>query len=141
MSISDIYQTFRHVLVLSAVRSATEQRKSQAVMRSNYGIERGCRTVQDWAKFFYKSKTWQHVRDNVIRRDKQLCQDCLMNGKIVAAEEVHHIIPLTPQNITDPSITLNEDNLISLCRECHKKRHGARDTRYNVDEYGRVTTK
>ena len=96
--------------------------------------------MQDWAKFFYKSKTWQHVRDNVMKRDRGLCQDCLKKGLIVPAEEVHHIIPLQPENITDPSITLNENNLIALCRDCHRKRHG-KEKRYRIDEFGRVTMK
>lgn len=141
MSISDIYQTYRHVLVSSVVRSVTGQRKSQTVMRSNYGTRKGCGIVQDWAKFFYKSKQWQRVRDYVMKRDQWLCQDCLKKGKYVPAEEVHHIVPLKPENITDPSITLDENNLVALCRECHKARHGARERRYSVDEYGRVIIK
>ena len=141
MSICDTCQTFRHVHVWSVVLYATGQRKWQAVKRSNCGTERGCRTVQDWAKFFYKSKQWQRVRDYVMKRDQWLCQDCLKKGKYVPAEEVHHIVPLKPENITDPSITLDENNLVALCRECHKARHGARERRYSVDEYGRVITK
>lgn len=110
-------------------------------MHSSCGTRKGCVIVQDWAKFFYKSKQWQRVRDYVMKRDQWLCQDCLKKGKYVPAEEVHHIIPLQPENITDPSITLNENNLVALCRECHKARHGARERRYSVDEYGRVIIK
>ena len=97
--------------------------------------------MQKWSEFFYKSKTWQHTREYVMKRDHYLCQDCLAKGIQTPAEEVHHIIPLQPENITDPSITLNEENLIRLCRECHRARHGARERRYTVDEFGRVTTK
>lgn len=75
-----------------------------------------------------------------MARDAWLCQDCLKRGRYTPAEEVHHIRELTPDNINDPSITLNPDNLVSLCRECHKQRHGARERRYKVDEFGRVTT-
>ena len=97
--------------------------------------------MQDWAESFYKSKAWQAVRDTAIRRDNFLCVDCLAAGKITPAEEVHHIVPLTPQNITDPAVTLSLDNLVSLCRECHRARHGARVRRYIVDEFGRVKIK
>ena len=110
------------------------------MMHSNCGTRKGCGIVQDWAKFFYKSKQWQRVRDYVMKRDRMLCQDCLAKGLTVPAEEVHHIIPLQPENITDPSITLDENNLVSLCRECHRKRHG-REKRYSIDEFGRVTIK
>ena len=97
--------------------------------------------MKDWAAFFYKSQQWKHCRAYIIKRDKGLCQDCLSKGRLTPAEEVHHITPLTPENIIDPSITLNEENLISLCRECHKARHGSRDLRYTVDDFGHVTIK
>lgn len=73
-----------------------------------------------------------------MRRDAFLCVDCLKRGKIIPAEEVHHIIPLTPENISDLNISLGSDNLVSVCRECHKARHGARPRRYTVDDRGHV---
>ena len=65
----------------------------------------------------------------------------MKEGKINPAEEVHHIKFITPNNINDPSITLNWNNLVALCREHHRARHGARQRRYEVDEWGRVTPK
>ena len=94
--------------------------------------------MQPWAESFYKSKAWQRCRAAAWARDGGLCQDCLRQGRYTAAEEVHHIILLTPANITDPSISLNLDNLVSICRECHQARHGARARRYKVDDFGRV---
>lgn len=91
-----------------------------------------------WAKKFYKSVAWQGCRESVMQRDHRLCVDCMKKGLVVPAEEVHHIIELNPKNIWDPDISLNPDNLVSLCRECHKRRHGARERRYEVDELGRV---
>lgn len=96
--------------------------------------------MKPFARKFYKGKAWQSVRDYVMSRDARLCQDCLKKGKITTAEEVHHIVEITPDNINDPDITLNPDNLVSLCKECHAARHGARQRRYKVDEFGRVTT-
>ncbi len=94
--------------------------------------------MQAWAERFYKSIAWRRCRLAAFRRDAGLCVDCLKAGKITAAEEVHHIVELTPENITDPTVTLNMDNLVSLCRECHKARHGARPRRYTIDSFGRV---
>ena len=97
--------------------------------------------MKPYAEAFYKSNAWRLCRDNAIRRDKYLCVDCMKHGRHTPAEEVHHIKPITPENINDPEITLNLDNLVSLCRECHKARHGEREPRrYKVDEYGRVIT-
>lgn len=100
--------------------------------------------MKAYALEFYSSAAWRNVREYVKERDQYLCQDCLKKNRITPAEEVHHIIPITPENINDASITLDEKNLISLCRECHKARHGTKDEdsrRYTVDEYGRVTIK
>ena len=74
--------------------------------------------ARDFAKSFYNSKEWELTRDFILRRDKFLCVKC---GR--PAEEVHHIKHLSPQNIGDVSITMNPENLISLCRECHFNEH------------------
>lgn len=79
--------------------------------------------AQQFAKRFYKSKRWQRVRDYVYSRDNGLCQDCLKAGRITPGLEVHHLITLTASNIDDADIALNPDKLITLCYECHKKRH------------------
>lgn len=79
--------------------------------------------AREFAKAFYRSKAWKNVRQYVFTRDKGLCQDCLKNGIYTAGKEVHHITWLTPDNINNPSITLNENNLILLCKDCHHNRH------------------
>lgn len=60
---------------------------------------------------FYHSTAWKHKRQEVLDRDLGLCQRCGMD-----AELVDHIIP----SKDDWSDRLNEDNLQSLCRACHK---------------------
>ncbi len=63
-----------------------------------------------------------------------LCEVCGGVGEIV-----HHIRPLTPENIDDPEITLGLGNLQLLCRSCHKKNHDAQDGReYFFDGFGEV---
>lgn len=37
--------------------------------------------------------------------------------------EVHHINHLTPDNIGDSLIRINQDNLILLCNQCHSKEY------------------
>lgn len=69
-----------------------------------------------WAKRFYSSKAWLNCRKQALRRDLYTCADC--DGR---AEEVHHVIELTPENINDASIALNPDNLVALCHSCHDK--------------------
>jgi 5-methylcytosine-specific restriction endonuclease McrA len=74
--------------------------------------------ARDFSKSFYNSKEWQAVRDAVLKRDMYLCQHC---GR--PAEEVHHIIHLSPSNIGDTSVTMNMSNLVSLCKDCHFEEH------------------
>lgn len=52
---------------------------------------------------------------------------------------VHHKIHLTPENISDPGVSLSWDNLELLCRDCHALAHKP-EKRYKVDELGRVIT-
>lgn len=74
--------------------------------------------AKGYAKAFYNSKAWQQTREAVLKRDRYMCQ---CQGCDHVAEEVHHKIEITEQNINDPRITLNMSNLISLCGECHKR--------------------
>lgn len=98
--------------------------------------------MQKWAESFYKSSAWKKTRDAVWKRDGGLCVDCLKAGRITPAEEIHHVIELTQSNIGNAAISLSPSNLVSLCRECHRARHGARsERRYRVDNSGRVTIK
>ena len=69
-----------------------------------------------FAKRFYNSRQWKAARQAALRRDMFTCQRC--GGR---AEEVHHIIELTPQNIADDLISLGINNLECLCHNCHTK--------------------
>ena len=84
---------------------------------------------------FYRSTQWRDARAYVLMRDRYLCRRC---G--APATDVHHVVRLTPDNIDDPKITLNPDNLESLCDTCHKVEHYAERTGvtidYNFDEDG-----
>jgi len=71
-----------------------------------------------FAKSFYHSKEWAKVREAALIRDGYICARC---GRV--ADDVHHIIHLTPENIGDPRVTMSLDNLECLCRECHMREH------------------
>ena len=61
---------------------------------------------------------------------------CLKSGIYKAATLAHHIVPVTAENVNDPQISLNPENLIALCTECHAAIHSTK--RYTVDENGNV---
>lgn len=77
-----------------------------------------------FAHKFYHSKEWKRVRSLVWDRAHGLCERCLENNEVKPANVVHHKIPLSVSNMDDPTITLNADNLIALCDECHTEVHG-----------------
>ena len=96
--------------------------------------------AQQWAKTFYNSKAWQRCRDAYITSVCGLCQECAKKNIIASGYIVHHKTELNSQNISDPNITLNWDNLTYVCRECHNKIHmGSSEALADgleFDEYG-----
>lgn len=96
--------------------------------------------MKDFAEKFYKSKRWQHTARDYAKSVGKLCEPCAARGITVAGEIVHHRIELTPENINDPSITLDWSNLELVCRECHAQRHPKHRhrRRYTVDAQGNV---
>lgn len=97
-----------------------------------------------FAKQFYNSKAWQSCKNSYITSVSGLCETCLINNKITPGYIVHHKIELTPQNISDPNISLSHKNLCYLCHDCHNKEHfgEAESIREGLifDEYGDVIT-
>lgn len=67
-----------------------------------------------------------------------MCQIC---GEI-NCDTVHHIIELTSMNINDANITLNPDNLITVCKQCHdeihSRNHRQEKERYTFDVDGNI---
>ena len=74
--------------------------------------------MKDFSKKFYKSKAWEDCRAAFYFSKHGLCECCQGPGKIV-----HHRIELTPDNINNPDITLNWDNLELVCLDCHNSIH------------------
>lgn len=68
---------------------------------------------------FYKSKAWQLARTIKINATQGKCERCGGVG-----EEVHHQIRLTLSNLGDTSISLDQNNLELLCKDCHNEEHG-----------------
>lgn len=80
--------------------------------------------ARGFAVAFYHSGEWKRARAEAMRRDHGLCQRCLSLGREVPAEIVHHVVELTPANLSDPRVATDPGNLVSLCRDCHAVVHG-----------------
>lgn len=69
------------------------------------------------AKKFYNSKEWKKCRASYIPKVFGLCEKCGEPGVIL-----DHITEINIDNVNDPEITLNHDNLQFLCVPCHNKK-------------------
>jgi 5-methylcytosine-specific restriction endonuclease McrA len=85
---------------------------------------------------FYKSVAWQVAREIKMRDANGKCEKCGALG-----EEVHHIIKLTVQNVKDPAISLNQENLELLCKKCHNAQHKRFSKAQQFDEDGNLVMK
>lgn len=105
--------------------------------------EGGAHMHEQFANHFYGSAVWKYCRKEFAKSKGMVCERCLKRGLIVAGSkerplEVHHKVPLTPENINDPNVTLNWENLELLCKDCHEEERQRTARRWKVDESGRV---
>ena len=81
--------------------------------------------AQEFSKKFYSSKKWKDCRKAFIAErittNGGMCQICNDHAGLI----IHHRVKLTPENINDPDVTLNFDNLEYVCLECHNAIHFA----------------
>lgn len=90
--------------------------------------------MKEYARNFYNSKAWRDISRLYMANKHYVCERC--GG---AASICHHKKYITPQNITNPAITLNMDNLECLCQECHNQEHSAKVCRAVFDADGNMT--
>ena len=69
------------------------------------------------------TNAWKKKSLHIRTRDKYMCQACLngigyLEGRRITTEnlQVHHIIPLK----ADRNEAFNNENLITLCEQCHE---------------------
>lgn len=74
--------------------------------------------AKEFAKSFYKSRAWRQCRDAFFVSKHGQCERCGGAGHIV-----HHVKEISPENINDPNVTLNWDNLQLVCQPCHNQIH------------------
>lgn len=92
--------------------------------------------MKEYAEKFYKGKAWKKCRASYVAYrtgvDGGVCERC--KGKL--GYIVHHIKPITPQNIENPLITLNHDNLMYVCKDCHEILHRPKTLTCAFDSFG-----
>ena len=96
--------------------------------------------AQEFSHRFYKTGAWRECRNAYAAYRGHLCEQCLRRNVLSYGEIVHHKIELTPDNIDDPEVTLNWNNLELLCRQCHAEVHDKRKRhrRYTIGPDGEI---
>lgn len=81
-------------------------------------------TTKAGRALFYGSQEWREKRAEILARDNYECQWCKEAGRVTVSDEsvleVDHIQELAEH----PELALDDDNLRTLCKDCHNKRHG-----------------
>lgn len=96
--------------------------------------------AKPWARPFYNSSAWKNCRREYGAMRGWLCERCLRRNVLAYGEIVHHKIELTPDNVHDPSVTLDFNNLELLCRQCHAEAHDKKmqHRRYFIGKNGEI---
>lgn len=89
---------------------------------------------------FYHSTAWKRLSRAFLLSKNYICERC---GK--PAEIAHHRRYLTAENVLNPDISLNPDNLEALCLDCHNTEHfgqgGATAAGLTFDQHGDLIQK
>lgn len=86
----------------------------------------------------YQSRAWRdRLRPAYYESKYGLCEQCGAPGDIV-----DHIEPITADNVDDPDVTYNWDNLMLLCQSCHNtktfRKHKPVREGLGFDEFGNL---
>ena len=94
-------------------------------------------------ELLYHTREWKKKREQIIKRDHYECQRCIGKfGKvkrirITRADTVHHIQTLEAR----PDLMMDDNNLISLCHNCHDFIHGRTTKFFNKPKKETVSEK
>ena len=88
-------------------RNCYKKWRKQYCKEKHWNWRGGINTSYTWAK------DWRDLRDKILMRDGWACQYCKAIDKL----EIHHKIPYLECK------EHKEENLITLCRKCHRKEH------------------
>ena len=63
------------------------------------------------------SRKWRKFRKNILSRDNNMCQRCLIKHGIINGDnlEAHHIKP----RVDYPELMYDENNVVTVCKTCN----------------------
>lgn len=70
----------------------------------------------------YQNSTWRKLRDTYMH-SHPICEECLKQGKVTPAEDIHHKRSPFKGGEINYSLLLDPENLMALCKDCHAEQH------------------
>ena len=70
----------------------------------------------------YQSTAWRKLRLKYLK-EHPICEECLKKGKVTPSEDIHHKISPFKGGKVDYNLLVDENNLMSLCKQCHSTIH------------------
>ena len=73
---------------------------------------------------FYNSSAWRRLSQHYAKSHGWICEHCHNKNvdysrPLYKQLHCHHKIEIAEENLNDPEIALNEENLVLLCQKCH----------------------
>ena len=72
----------------------------------------------------YNTSLWRRMRLAYLR-DNPLCEICLMEGRTILGEHVHHVRSFMDADTIEErdQLAFDSNNLLTVCHECHNRLH------------------
>ena len=97
--------------IINSEKSRRDKARSKKYNSDRYQRDKAI----DSYRLFYTTQAWKDKRSEILRRDNHGCQMCKALCRYEVATDVHHILNL----LDHYDKRLDNDNLISLCHDCH----------------------
>ena len=81
----------------------------------------------------YQNSTWRKLRDTYMHKHP-LCEECLKQGKVTPAEDIHHKKSPFKGGEINYNLLLDPENLMALCKDCHGNLHASQQGHISPEE-------
>lgn len=82
---------------------------------------------KEWYKQMLNTPEWDAKRREVYARDNYSCVDCSEDGITIYCHHLHYVSGKPPW-------AYHSDYLVTVCKDCHEKRHRSKIIKYSSEE-------
>lgn len=85
-------------------------------------VERQDTDMRNLRQKAYQNTKWRKMRDTYMH-EHPLCEECLKQGKVTPAEDIHHKRSPFQKGEVNWNLLLDYNNLEAVCKTCHATIH------------------